>query len=189
MEYRFSNTCLRYPFRNFKVCHTPAYCLVRRVDPHRPSYSPRQIGYQGLRGSTARNHRTINGRIVAMISTHVHPRANAHRPLRRIESAGRLRGLRMRNAVAAQEPPGANDWTEPTFQIGDNEPAELLISQRKITKHRNRNEILADGRIIRRNGIHDAEIIYGAASGTRQNQNWLGDRRSVGGVVKTADAT
>jgi hypothetical protein len=96
--------------------------------------SLRKIGDQGLRSTTTRNHGSIDGCIVAMIATDVDAWTNADRTLGRVKSAGRLRRLRMRNAIAAQKFPGTHHRTEPPFEIGDNETAELLVGQRKIAK-------------------------------------------------------
>src|ERR1700735_2857971 len=91
-----------------------------------------EIGNQRVRCTAARNHCAVDGCVVAMIATDVDAWADAHCPLWRIQGTRRLRRLGVRDAVTPQEFPGANDWTEPALQVGDNKTAELVIGEWKI---------------------------------------------------------
>ena len=70
-----------------------------------------------------------------MIAAKVDTRANANRPLRRLERAGKLLRLSVRNAVAFQIAPGAHDGTEPVFHLRDDEAAELLVGELLRAEH------------------------------------------------------
>ena len=62
-----------------------------------------------------------------MIAAGVDARPYAHWPFGRLKRPWILLRLRVRDAVAAQELPGAGNLAEPAFHLRDNESTELRI--------------------------------------------------------------
>jgi hypothetical protein len=147
-----------------------------------------KVGKDGFCGTASAEHGTVDGSVVTVIAAKIDTGTNANRALRRFQSAGILLRLGVGNTVTLQMAPGGGRRAKPIFHLGNDEAAELLVSELLGAKNGNRDERFA-GWSIGGSDLADHREIVGRSSAVAvQDQHGMGDGRLVSGVVEATDA-
>ena len=92
----------------------------------------------------------MEGRRVAVIACHIPSGTEPHLARDRLEVGGQLIGLRVANALDAQQSPTGDGSAEPMRQLTPDGEVERGVIRRHGVDHANGDQRLTRGRVVRR---------------------------------------